>query len=62
MNLKKYNKDIISKKLEIANDNDENVIYERGQSGPQEEESIFEFYLDLDAWSNYLKQKDKEEN
>lgn len=51
---------LLEKEKEILNEiSDKNIIYEETQTGPQEEPFLFEYSLDLNMWSKYLKDKDK---
>ena len=51
---------LLEKEKEILNEiSDKNIIYEETQTGPQEEPFLFEYSLDLNMWSKYLKEKDK---
>ena len=47
---------LLEKEKEILNEiSDKNIIYEETQTGPQEEPFLFEYSLDLNMWSKYLK-------
>ena len=51
---------LLEKEKEILNEiSDKNIIYDETQTGPQEEPFLFEYSLDLNMWSKYLKDKDK---
>lgn len=51
---------LLEKEKDILNEiSDKNIIYEETQTGPQEEPFLFEYSLDLNMWSKYLKEKDK---